>query len=381
MPRRGRASFLSCFSLVVASLLCLGVFFGAIVLLYLPSIAAYTFGPPVDHLSSSHKIRLSAQLLWQADDLTHPLDPSSQPRPFEIPMGDSIPSIAERLQQQGLIRDASAFRAYLVYAGLDTTLQAGSYQLSPAMTAVQIAHSLQDATPAEVTFNILSGWRAEELAASLPTSGLRITPEDFLAALLTYPRSHPFLESLPPAASLEGFLSPGPYRFSREAGIADLLAAFLDRFERQLTSEILQAFENQGLTVFEAVILASIVERESVVNAEMPLIASVFLNRLAISMKLDADSTVQYALGYNEIQNTWWTNPLSAADLQIDSPYNTYRYPGLPPGPIANPSLEALQAVAFPPQSPYYYFRAACDGSGEHLFAETYDEHVRNACP
>jgi UPF0755 protein len=123
------------------------------------------------------------------------------------------------------------------------------------------------------------------------------------------------------------------------------------------------------------------VERESVEAAEMPLIASVFLNRLEIGMSLDADSTVQYAIGYNETQQTWWTNPLQGEDLLFDSPYNTYLYPGLPPGPIANPGLNAVRAVAFPAQTPYYYFRAACDGSGEHLFAETYEEHVQNACP
>ncbi|MBP1704218.1 MAG: hypothetical protein H6Q38_3325, partial [Chloroflexi bacterium] len=98
-------------------------------------------------------------------------------------------------------------------------------------------------------------------------------------------------------------------------------------------------------------------------------------------MKLDSDPTVQYAIGFNPEQNTWWTNPLSTNDLQFNSPYNTYLNWGLPPGPIANPSLEALQAVANPAQTPYYFFRAACDGSGKHAFAETLEEQVRNACP
>jgi UPF0755 protein len=98
-------------------------------------------------------------------------------------------------------------------------------------------------------------------------------------------------------------------------------------------------------------------------------------------MKLEADSTAQYALGYNESQGTWWTNPLRGEDLTVDSAYNTYLYPGLPPGPIANPSLNALRAVALPAQTPYFYFRAACDDSGNHLFAETFEQHVENACP
>jgi UPF0755 protein len=131
----------------------------------------------------------------------------------------------------------------------------------------------------------------------------------------------------------------------------------------------------------QAVTLASIVQREAVIQDEMPMIASVFLNRLAVNMKLDSDPTVQYALGYQNGRGGWWTNPLSLADLQIDSPYNTYIYTGLPPGPIANPSLEALQYVAQPAQTPYFYFRAACDGSGRHNFAITFNEHLNNACP
>ena len=113
----------------------------------------------------------------------------------------------------------------------------------------------------------------------------------------------------------------------------------------------------------------------------MPLIASVFLNRLKIGMKLESDPTVQYALGYDRTGQTWWKNPLSQIDLQYDSLYNTYLYPSLPPGPIASPSLEALQAVANPLTSSYFFFRAKCDGSGEHLFAETFEQHVANECP
>ena len=139
-------------------------------------------------------------------------------------------------------------------------------------------------------------------------------------------------------------------------------------------------FMNQGLTIYQAVTLASIIQREAIVEEEMPLIASVFLNRLAASKNLAADPTVQYALGYNESQQTWWTNPLSAEDLQIDSPYNTYLYAGFPPTPISNPGLNALRSVAFPAQTPYYYFRAACDDTGRHLFSETFEEHLQNAC-
>jgi UPF0755 protein len=181
--------------------------------------------------------------------------------------------------------------------------------------------------------------------------------------------------------SLEGFLLPVSYTIKRDATTASFLATFVQAFNQQVNQDLRDGFKRQNLSLFEAVTLASMVQKEAVVEEEQPIIASVFLNRLAVQMKLDSDPTVQYALGYNSSQKSWWTNPLTADDLQTQSPYNTYLNAGLPPGPIANPSLSALQAVAFPAQTPYYYFRARCDGSGKHLFAKTLDEQVNNACP
>jgi UPF0755 protein len=270
---------------------------------------------------------------------------------------------------------------YLQYSGLDTTLQAGDYQLSPAMNTVQIALAMQDATPTQVDFTILPGWRLGEIAASLATSGLEITEQEFLSYARQPIRGHPFASDNPIGSSMEGFLYPGTYQLSRDIAIERLTETLLENFDAALTPELQQGFTSQGLDIYQAVTLASIIEREAVVDEEMPTIASVFLNRLKAGIKLDSDPTVQYALGYNEAQNTWWTNPLTLQDLKINSPYNTYLYPGLPPGPIANPGLTALQAVASPAESPYYYFRAACDGSGRHVFAQTFEEHVGNACP
>ena len=352
-----------------------------LVMFVLPARTERAFGPPSSGLDPVQRTYLSALLLYQANELTLPNEPYGREQPFQVMLGESPRSIANRLQAQGLISDAGAFRNFLVYAGLDTTVQAGEYKLSPGMTPVQIAQALQDATPTEVSFAILPGWRLEEIAAALPTSGLSFTAEAFQTAARTLPEGFPFLQDLPSQASLEGFLFPDSYRLLRELNVDGFIAILLDNFEAHLDSELLEGFQRQGLNLYQAVILASIVEREAIVDEEMPLIASVFVNRLNSEMKLDSDPTVQYALGYNPAQQTWWTNPLSLADLQINSPYNTYLLPGLPPGPIANPSLGALRAVAFPAQSPYYYFRAACDDTGRHLFAETYEEHINNACP
>jgi UPF0755 protein len=249
------------------------------------------------------------------------------------------------------------------------------------MNAIEIAHRLQDSTPEHVTFRILPGWRLEEIAGALPTSGLNIPSEEFLASARIPRSGYVFSDKLPPNATLEGFFFPDTYEMSRTLTLEGFIRVILDNFQVHLSPDVQAGFSNQGLDIYSAVTLASMIEREAVIDDEMPLIASVFYNRLAAGMKLDSDPTVQYARGLNQTQQTWWTNPLSLDDLNVDSPYNTYRYPGLPPGPIASPGLNALKAAAFPETSTYYYFRAACDGSGRHVFTPTFEEHASYACP
>jgi UPF0755 protein len=165
-----------------------------------------------------------------------------------------------------------------------------------------------------------------------------------------------------------------------DADAAYLVNAMLQNFDRQVTPAMRQAYGAQGLSLREAVIVASIVQREAVAEEERPLIASVFLNRIGEGMHLQADPTVQYAVGFQPGNNSWWKSPLSLDDLRLDSPYNTYLYDGLPPGPIANPGRGALEAVAFPAETPFFFFVADCDAEGNdrHLFSITYDEHLAN---
>jgi UPF0755 protein len=339
------------------------------------------FGPPSPQLSLIQRLRLSTQLLLQNDQLQRPYNPIGDSETFQIPLGLSPLIIASQLESAGLIPNAGAFINFLTYTGLDTTLQAGEYTLSPASSPIEIAYILQDATPSEVTLSILSGWRMEEIAATLPTSGLQVPPQEFISAAGNQGNLTNLPLDFPQNGNLEGFFPPGSYRLARETTADQLVSFLVGEFTANLTPEILDGIQNQGINLYQAVTLASIVEREAIVGEEMPLIASVFLNRLEIGMPLEADSTVQYARGFNPEQNTWWTNPLSSRDLQFDSPYNTYIYPGLTPGPIANPSLRALRAVAFPAQTPYYYFRATCDQSGKHTFSETFEEHLSKGCP
>jgi UPF0755 protein len=351
------------------------------VVVRIPGQTAGLYGPPSPNLDTSRVVYYSVLLLSKQDDLLRPVDPNGSEVNLTIEQGESTQALIEKLFLAGLIPDTGAFSTYLSYSGLDTTIQAGEYSLTPSMTPVEIARALQDATPKDVEFSIIAGWRVEEIAAALPTSGLTITEAEFIQAVATEPISWELSSEIPAGMGLEGFLMPGIYTIPREAAVDQLIGTMLEAFSAQVTEDLKSGFVRQGLSLFEAVTLASIVEREAVLDDEMPVIASVFYNRLAAGMPLASDPTVQYALGYNPDPGTWWTNPLSLEDLQVNSPYNTYIYPGLPPGPIANPGNQALQAVSMPADTPYYYFRSACDGSGRHMFSETFEEHLQNECP
>jgi UPF0755 protein len=154
----------------------------------------------------------------------------------------------------------------------------------------------------------------------------------------------------------------------------------LENFGRQVSPSIRQAFGVHGLSVHEAVTLASIVQREAVVAEERPVMVGVFLNRLGQGTLLQADPTVQYSVGFQPGTGQWWKSPLSVADLEVDSPYNTYRYAGLPPGPISNPGHGALEAVGSPVETEFLFFVVDCTSNvnGTHVFSRTFEEHLAN---
>ncbi|MBE9524178.1 MAG: endolytic transglycosylase MltG [Chloroflexi bacterium] len=363
--KKRRSRIYTVFLLPFVALGCLIIFF----FISLPGLtqqASEVFGQASEQLSAPEKVYFSIILLSNADSLTQPANKLGVDTPFQVEIGESPNDVSRRLESRGLISDASAFRAYLIYTGVDMLIQAGEYTLNPSFSPLEIASILQDSTPSKGNLTIFAGWRLEEIGAALPTSGLALDPEAFIARAQQ--------------ENTEGYLLPGTYSLPRSIRPEALILILGNAFVQAISYEINAGIEQQGISLDQAVILASIVEREAVVDDEMPLIASVFLNRLNADIKLDADPTVQYAIGYSADQTTWWTNPLSFEDLQFDSPYNTYLYAGLPPGPICNPSIDALRSVAFPAQTPYYFFRAACDGSGRHLFAETFEEHKNNAC-
>jgi UPF0755 protein len=272
-----KSQILSFFRLVlilVLILLCLGLMAAAIAAYRLPQWAEIKFGPPSPYLSRTQLVLYSARLMAAQDALLAPENPQGFPRPFIVDLGEPVNSIVGRLEGEDFIPSADAFRTYLIYSGKDTAIQAGRYQLSPASTPLEIAAALQDPVPEDVEFNILPGWRAEEIAAALPTSGINVTPEAFLA-VVNDPPADLIPPGFPALATLEGFLMPGNYTIQREISARDLLALFVSRFDEQVTSDLREAFASQGLSLDQAVTLASIVQREALVADEQPVIASV----------------------------------------------------------------------------------------------------------
>jgi UPF0755 protein len=372
--RPGRGLLL--FTVVVA---CLGCALLAFVTVGVQQ-AALSLGPAAPTLDPLQKTALSLYLVVNEPLLNGPAGDSTLSYDLAVAPGETAGDVATRLEEEGVVRNAALLRAYLRYRGLDVGIKAGDYALRGSMSIRQLAETLQTALPDQNGLTIPEGWRAEQIAESLPADGLAFSPADFLSAASSPPEGLSFSDELPEGVLLEGFLFPDTYSLSPTTTASEFVRLMLEDFDDRVTSEIRQGFASQGLSLYQGVTLASIVEREAIVPDERPLIASVFLNRLGAGMNLDADPTVQYALG-RQADGSWWKAPLDAADLEFDSPYNTYIYPGLPPGPISNPGLDALRAAAFPAETDYLYFRALCDGSGLHAFASTFEEHLQNACP
>ncbi len=380
MAKRKKNRLQSC----IVTLFIISIFGSLVGVVWLYTVVSHdvksVYGDPDPSLSLYKNIVYSIRLYFSGGNLLDDQNNQSEDYFFEILPGETVGQIAYRLKMNELIKDMEIFNNFLIYKGYDRKVQSGYFLIKPEMNGIQIAEKIINPIPDKVRFIILPGWRVEEISGILPDSGLDINPEEFLR-LVRNPSPEWLPSGLQGVTSLEGYLFPGEYLVDRTITTIDFIQLFLNAFLENLSDEYLSAIKEKGLTLNQAIIIASMVEREAVISQEMPMIASVFLNRYLIGMKFDSDPTVQYGVGYNINQATWWTNPLSIIDLQFDSPFNTYLYNGLPPHAICNPGLSAINAVAFASETPYYYFRAKCDGSGYHNFAETYEEHLGNGCP
>jgi len=339
-----------------------------------------TVGIPTSNIGFIQKVTLGTRLFFSLPELTQPVDNNKSPLLFVVNYGDTVQNIALRLRETGVVRDDGLFTDYLIFSGKDRTLRSGNYWVDAGLNMIQVADIFQDLDPDNIIFGFLPGWRVEEIAALLPSSGLSIDPNEMLSIVRANSVDGLPME-LDALSTLEGFLFPGKYKIPRAADAAGMVSILAEKFWEEAGSTYVETIKKQGLSLQEAVILASIIEREAVDKSESALIASVFYNRFRSGMPLQSDPTVQYALGFDEIKKIWWRVPLTQQDLTIPSLFNTYNQTGLPPYPICNPGVDALMAVAFPAVSDFYYFRAACDNSGKHVFSRSYAEHLENTCP
>ena len=287
---------------------------------------------------------------------------------IEIPQGAGSTAIATRLAQNGIVRDVNSFRVALWLSGAGRRLQAGEYRFDQPLSARQVAEKIArgDVYVRPITFP--EGLTVKQMAALYESKGFGPAQEFADAA-----RNGPLVSAVDPVAKdLEGYLFPDTYKLGRHATADQLVARMVAGFMKALTPELIDKAEARGLSIRQLVTLASIVEKETGTPEERTIVAAVYANRLKIGMGLQCDPTVIYAL---ERAGRYDGN-LTRDDLQFDSPYNTYRYAGLPPGPIASPGRASLQAAAGPASVPYLYFVSKNDGS--HAFATTLDEHNRN---
>lgn len=323
-------------------------------------------------LSDLDSAARKAYINTRRSELDRPAGEDDTPVTFRVEPGETGRDVADRLHEMGLIRDSRLFRYYLSEEGL--TIEAGEYTLKQAMTPRQIIQALQRGLANEVALTVPEGRRLEEVADLAAQAG--INRDEFVALATTGAFDFDFLRERPAGATLEGYLFPDTYRLPQDATARDLIERMLANFEARVTPEMRARAAAQGRTLYQVVVLAAIVEREAALAEERPTIASVYLNRLDNGIKLDADPTIQYALGR---AGDWWPQITAEQYTSVDSPWNTYLYPGLPPSPIASPGLGAIQAVLAPADTPYLFFMRDCDADdGRHLFAATQEEHLAN---
>ena len=286
----------------------------------------------------------------------------------DIPAGSGPPAIGRLLANAGVVHDTMTWRLALAQTDAATRLKAGEYRFTEAATPEQVIARLArgDVYLRSITFR--EGLTIRQMAELYERTGLGVAA-DFVEAS----RQADLIRDLDPTArDLEGYLFPDTYALPRRASAADLAAMMVARFERAWTDDLRREAAQSGLSLREVVTLASIVEKETGRGDERPLVAAVYRNRLQKRMGLQCDPTVIYALE----RRGGFDGNLTRADLAIDSPYNTYKYAGLPPGPIAAPGQASLEAALHPAPVASLYFVSRNDGS--HAFAATLDEHNRN---
>nr|WP_261780080.1 endolytic transglycosylase MltG [Paenibacillus xylanexedens] len=313
-------------------------------------------------------------------NMMRPVSDSAEPVVFEIKSGSGTSQIADQLEQEGLIRSGLAFKGYLKWKNQGSSFMAGTYSMNPGVSYDEIISKLNsgEVVPEEmVKFTIPEGYTVLQMADKLSAEGV-VDREEFIK-LANDPSSFDvdIIKDIPVDEelryALEGYLFPETYELKKGSSTHDVMQRMLEEFQTKINTipDLESKLKARNLSLHELLTIASLVEREVVVDEERALVAGVIDNRIKQDMKLEIDATVQYLLDKPKAR-------LLFKDLKVQSPYNSYLNKGLPPGPIASPSLESIEAALAPEASDYLFYVTKKDGSSGHLFAKTYKEHQQN---
>lgn len=307
---------------------------------------------------------LSVIFVWQAIYL--PKEPKSEKEIiFDIEKGQGTKEISINLKKEGLIKSVTLFRLYTLFKGISGKLQAGEYSLSPSMKIPEIANKFVLGDVIEEKIIIIEGWNLREIAQYLEGKGFskekffELSKKDFSAQF-------DFLKDKPKNLSLEGYLFPDTYQIKRGENLEDVIRKFLKNFDKKLTKELREEITNQGKSIFEILTMASLIEKEVKTLEDKKLVSGILWKRLKNNIPLQVDATITYITGKK-------TTEISIEETQIDSPYNTYKYRGLPLGPISNPGLDSILAAIYPKESEYWYYLSI--PTGQTIFSKTLEEH------
>jgi len=299
---------------------------------------------------------------------------------FVIHRGDGPQTIASSLKEADLIRSEKFFLFTTWNRGTRGDFKAGSFELSPSMSTREIEYALtsDQAITDERSVTILEGWTIRDIASHLEEGGIASEDEfykevgrsaDFARGLPDWDANYPILSDKPARNTLEGYLFPDTYRIFPSAGAKGLVRRMLDNFDAKLTPELRQDIAATGHSVFDVITMASVIEREVFGEEDRAMVSGIFWNRVELGMGLQADSSVNYITGGSK-------PAVSYDETKIDSPWNTYKYRGLPAGPIGNPGLSAIRAAISPAKTSYLYFLT--DSQGNVHYGRTLDEHNDN---